>query len=424
MSGSRYDLAVVGGGPGGYVAAIRAAQNGLSVCLIERADLGGVCLNWGCIPSKNLIHQASAFREIAQFESCGVKVDTSGFRYAEVHSKSRKAAGTLSRGIAGLMKKNGIVTTKASAKLRGPGQLVLSTGAEIVARDIILATGSAPTALKGFAFDEKHILSSTGILSLTALPKSLVVIGAGAIGCEFAYVMNAFGVKVTLLEVQDQILPLEDRDSAKVLEKAFTEQGIAILTGTRAIDWSRDAQNINLTISRTGEEEKLSCEKVLIAAGRRPNTDGLGLETCGVRTDERGFVEVAPDYRTSAANIYAIGDIVDTPALAHVASREGEIAVDAVLGRAHAGLDLSLVPSATYCEPQVAGFGLREGVAIAKGSIQKHGFSLRRKRQGRFCWSEDGPCKASDQPRDRRTTWRPYRWSQRVRIDPRIAAHA
>lgn len=361
------DLAVVGGGPGGYVAAIRAARKGLSVCLVERAELGGVCLNWGCIPSKSLIHQAAGFADIAAFERCGLKVDRSGFRYADVHARSRQAARTLSGGIAGLMKKNGIAVIRASARLAGPGRLVLSTGGEVVARNIILATGSSPAVLPGFDFDETRFLSSTGILALSELPRSLAIIGAGAIGCEFAYVMNAFGVKVTLLELQEQLLPLEDRDSAKVVHAAFVEAGVAVITGARVVGWAATDSGLDLTIARAGKESSLSCEKVLIATGRVPNTGDLGLDTAGVRRDGRGFVTVGPDYRTSAPNVYAIGDIVDTPALAHVASREAEIAVDAIVGLAGEGLDRSLVPSAIYCEPQVAGFGLREAEAKSGG---------------------------------------------------------
>lgn len=367
MVDKKYDLVVVGGGPGGYVAAIRAAQKGLSVCLIERAELGGVCLNWGCIPSKSLIHQAAVLEGIASLESCGVKVDRSGLRYVDIHARSRAAAQTLSTGIATLMKKNGIAVLKASAKLNGPGKLSLSTGGGVAARDIILATGSSPAVLQGFDFDESRILSSTGILALNKLPRSLVIVGAGAIGCEFAYAMNAFGVKVTLLELEEQILPLEDRDSAKVIERAYSESGIAVLNGMHAVRWAPTDRGLNLTISKAGKESDLSCEMVLVATGRVPNTGALGIESSGVRRDSRGFVTVGPDYRTAAPNVYAIGDIVDTPALAHVASKEAEIAVNTILGVKSEGLDRSLIPSAVYCEPQVAGFGLRESEATANG---------------------------------------------------------
>jgi dihydrolipoamide dehydrogenase len=360
-----FDVAVIGGGPGGYVAAIRAAQSGLSVCLIERDELGGVCLNWGCIPSKSLIDQATDFKKVASFENYGLKIDRTGFRYADVHAQSRKAARTLSNGISALMKKNGIDVIKASATLNGSGTISLSSGEDVTALDIILATGSRAATVMGFEVDEYRILSSTGILAMDELPESIAIIGAGAVGCEFAYVMNAFGVQTTLLEVDDQVLPLFDRDSSNVIERAFTDGGIDVYTSTRAVGWEAKSRGLELTVAKSGNETTLSCEKVLVAAGRIPNSSDLGLESAGVKCDSRGFVEVGPTYLTSAANIYAIGDLVETPALAHVASKEAEIAVNEILGKAVEPLDLTLIPSVVYCEPQVASIGLSEDQVIA-----------------------------------------------------------
>ena len=363
-----FDLSVVGAGPGGYVAAIRAAQSGRSVCLIERDELGGVCLNWGCIPSKSLIDQAASFEKVASFESYGLKIDRTSFRYADVHARSRKAASTLSNGVLALMKKNGIHVIKASAKLDGPRSISLSNGDTVTAKDIILATGSSASTLPGFEIDESRILSSTGILDMDTLPESLAIIGAGAVGCEFAYVMNAFGVKVTLMEAEDHLLPSADRDSSKVVERAFIGAGIDVLTGTRAVGWVPKGRGLELTLAESGEETRLVCEKVLIATGRSPNSGDLGLDMAGVDCDSRGYVRVGPDYLTTAPNIYAIGDLVDTPALAHVAFKEAEIAVDAIVGRNSEPLDLTLIPSVVYCEPQVASFGLRDDLAIAQGT--------------------------------------------------------
>jgi dihydrolipoamide dehydrogenase len=363
-------VAVIGGGPGGYVAAIRAAQLGLSVAVIEKDVLGGVCLNWGCIPSKSLIHHASEFRALQHMEAFGVRVDRSGFNYGAVHAKSRLAAKTLSDGIAGLLRKNKVEVIKGKARLSAPGKIAL-TGSErpMQAKNVIVATGSRPLAAPGFEPDERDILSSSGILALTELPRSLVVLGAGAIGCEFAYVMNAFGVRVTLVEMAAHILPAEDFEAAKVLDASLRQSGIEIRTGTRAVSWQKTADGLRVRVEAGGKQDEIEAEKVLAAFGRTPNTNGLGLEQIGVKLDGRGYVLTGDYGQTGVAGIFAIGDIVASPALAHVASKEGEIAVEFIAGHpsVHKRVAKDSVPSAIYCEPQVAGFGLREDGAAAKG---------------------------------------------------------
>ena len=363
-----YDIAVIGAGPGGYVAAIRAAQLGLSVCVIEKDTPGGVCLNWGCIPSKSLIHQAGEYLALKEMESLGVKIDRSGFQYAKVQGKSREVAKTLAGGVAFLLKKNKVELISGTATIAGPGKLSLDGGKSVSAKNIIVATGSRPMDVPGFAIDEKTVLSSTGILAATTLPKDLVILGAGAIGCEFAYVMNAFGVKVTLVEMAPHILPFEDFEAAAVVDAGFRKAGITILTGSRALSLKTSAKGAVVSVETAGKTAELSCEKVLAAFGRVPNTGGLGLEKLGVKLNKRGQIETVAYGQTNVAGIFAIGDVTNTAALAHVASKEGEIAVEFIAGHPprDSRISADLVPSAVYCEPQLAGFGLREDQAAER----------------------------------------------------------
>lgn len=379
-----YDVAVIGAGPGGYVAGIRAAQLGLSVCVIEKDTPGGVCLNWGCIPSKSLIHHAAEFGALREMEAFGIRVDRSGFRYGEVHARSRSAARTLASGVAALLRKNEVEVIKGTGSIADIGKITLAEaegGRDCVsARNIIVATGSRPLSLPGFAFDEKLILSSSGMLSLDRLPERLIVLGAGAIGCEFAYVMNAFGVNVTLVELGEHILPAEDFEVAQVLDASFRKSGIGVHTKARAMSWERADGGVVVDVEIAGKVERLKADKVLAAFGRTPNTDGVGLESVDVERTASGHIVTGEHGRTSVPGIFAIGDITTTPALAHVASREAEIVVEHIAGRSPHGaaIDPELVPSAVYCEPQVAGFGLREDRATKDGiAFRKSVFPFR-----------------------------------------------
>lgn len=365
----KYDVAIIGAGPGGYVAAIRANQLGLKVALIEKDTQGGVCLNWGCIPSKALIHQAESYEEIADMKQWGIKIDVTDFDYAKVHENSRKAVKKLTTGVGGLLKKNKVDFIKGSAEIKGPQEIVIEGQGSVQAKKIIIATGSRPRPILGFEFDETVVLSSTGILSQNKLPKTIAILGAGAIGMEFAYVMNAFGVKVTVIEMMPQALPLEDHDIAAVVEKSFTTSGITIHTGTKASKMTKDKDGVSIDIeSSKGEKSVVKAEKLLVAVGRAPNTEGLGLEKIGVEL-EKGFIKVKDYYETNIPGIYAIGDVVwGTPLLAHVASKEGEIAVEHIAGIAHeAKLNPMSIPAAVYCNPQVGSFGLTEKQAKEKG---------------------------------------------------------
>ena len=372
MSTYTYDLAVIGGGPGGYVAAIRASQLGLKVAVIEKDKLGGICGNWGCIPSKALINQAEAYHAIEALEHMGVKIDVSGLDYSKVQAKSRVAADSSGKGTAYLMKKNKIEVIAGTAVITGANEVTVNGNQKITAAGILVATGSRPRELPGFEFDEKTVLSSTGILMLTNLPQSLLILGSGAIGMEFAYVMDAFGVDVTVVEMMPRILPVEDHETAAVVEKAFVKRGVKFHVGTKASALKKTAAGVELTIEKDGKTDVLKAEKILVAVGRVPNTENLGLEKLGVKLD-RGFVTVKDYYQTDATTIYAIGDIVPSPLLAHVASKEGEIAVEFLASKLKGTkaphekkLDPMLIPGATYCEPQIASFGLTEEKAKEK----------------------------------------------------------
>lgn len=365
----QFDLIIIGAGPGGYVAAVYAAQKGLKVAVIEKDTPGGVCLNWGCIPSKNLIHQADVFHSMTEMEAVGVTVDRNALNYEKVQQNSRGVVKTLTGGVASLLKRNKVELIKGAAKITGKGQISLESGDKFSCKNIIVATGSRPMTIPGFEFDEKQVLSSTGILAMTELPKSLIILGAGAIGCEFAFVMNSFGVKVTLVEAAEHILPTEDFETTAVLHNCFKREGIEILTNTRAQTLSKAPNSVTVTLTDKNGEIQVTAEKALVVFGRSPNTASLGLKEMGVKLNERGYVEVKDYGQTHASGIYAIGDITTSPALAHVASKEGEIAVEHIAGlKPHETyIDHSLVPSAIYCEPQVAGFGLREDQAKAQG---------------------------------------------------------
>lgn len=382
MSDGRYDLVVIGGGPGGYVGAIRASQLGLKVALVEADKLGGVCLNIGCIPSKSLIHQANEFATIPHLAKMGITVDTGGFDYRTVFKASRVAADTLSKGVAFLMKKNKIDVVTGYGRIDGPGEVRVNNGEQrLKSRFILLATGSQPRIIPGFEFDGKQVLSSNDSLMQERLPSSTLILGAGAIGMEFAHIYNAFGVDVTVVEMLDSVLPLEDREMASVVAKSFSKRGIKLRTATKALSVEKSEKGCAVVLEKPdGVQETVSVEQVLVVVGRVPNTEDIGLEKVGIAS-EKGFVIVGDFYRTSARGIYAIGDIVPSPMLAHVASKEAEIAVEHMAGKEppQPRLAPDCIPGAVYCEPQIAGFGLtqeraaRNSVAFAKATFPYRG---------------------------------------------------
>lgn len=368
MAEESYDVAILGAGPGGYVAAIRARQLGLKTVVIEKDKPGGVCLNVGCIPSKALIHQAQVWSTISALGQMGAAVDASGFKYESVFKKSRMAAERLSKGVAFLLKKNKVDYVQGTARLRSPGEIEVDGGALIRSKNIIVATGSRPREIPGFSFDSSVVLSSTDALLLQKLPGRMLILGGGAIGMEFAYMLSSFGVDVTIVEMMDRILPLEDSEVVEVVRRAFEKRGVKILAGTKASGLRKTPEGAVVSlVAADSTQSEVTVDQVLVGVGRAPNTEGLGLESVGVKT-ERGYIPVGDYGQTNVPGIYAIGDVVPTPMLAHVASKEGEIAAEHIAGLNPARrVSLDEVPSVVYCEPQIGSFGLTEEEAKARG---------------------------------------------------------
>lgn len=367
---SEYDVVVIGGGPGGYVAAVRAAQLGCSVALVEKSELGGVCLNWGCVPSKNIIHQASLFRSLDEMEAIGVTIDRAQLDYAKVKANSRAVVEQLRSGVSGLLKKNKVDVYSGSARLLSARTIQIDSAQELQTNNIILATGSSPIIPLGFEVNEIDVLSSTGALDLDALPKSMIILGGGAIGVEFAYILRSFGVDVTLIEAASQLLPGADEDVAKLLSQSLQEQGVSIHVATRASAVIRSDSGVVVSLeSQAGVHEDLMAEKALVVFGRRPNTKNLGLENIGVSPDKTGHLAV-DEYGQICPGVYAIGDITASAALAHVASYEGEVAAEHIAAAGNVQ-NLKTVeasaPLAVYCEPQVASFGHSEATLADLG---------------------------------------------------------
>ena len=365
MATYKFDVAVVGTGPGGYVAAIRCAQLGLSVATVEDDRPGGVCLNWGCIPTKALLRNAEVVTLLGRAAEFGIRLSGFEANYAEAVQRSRKVADRTAKGVEFLFRKNkitlfpgrGTLTAKNVVEVKG------ATGAETIeARALILATGSEPKSLPGVAIDEKTVISSNGAVRNERAPRSIAIIGAGAVGVEFADVFAAYGVQVTLVEALPRIVPVEDEEVSKELTRAFTRRGIALKTGVKVASVKPGGAGVVVDL----EGEKLEVEQVLMAIGRTARTAGLGLEGIGVQL-ERGFVKVSPHMETSVKGLYAIGDMAGAPLLAHKAMAEGVVAAEAIAGKSPRPVDYGNVPSCTYCRPQIASIGVTEARARENG---------------------------------------------------------
>ena len=368
-----FDLVVIGAGPGGYEAAIRASQLGMNVAIVEAEDLGGVCLNWGCIPTKAILKAAEQYADVKH----GVPgLVTDGLRpdYPAVISASRKAASRLNKGVAGLMKKNKIQVFMGRGRLAGAGKVEVEgeEAATLEAPRILVATGSTELVLPGVEVDGERVLTSREALESGDLPGSLVVIGGGAVGLEFAYSYAAYGTEVTVIEMQDQILPGFDAEVAQALTQSFTRRKIKIRTGTAYKGYESNGSGVSVQVESEKGEEELRADKVLFGIGRRALTADLGLEAAGVEL-EKGFIKVGPDLRTTADGIWAIGDVIGPPLLAHAASEEGIAAVEFMAGHRTKPVDYNLVPACIYCQPQVATVGLHEAEARDKGHDVKVG---------------------------------------------------
>lgn len=375
----KFDLIVIGSGPGGYVAAIRAAQLGLNVAVVEKESLGGICLNWGCIPTKALLKSAQVFSYIRHAEDYGIKVEKASADFPAVVKRSRGVAEGMSKGIQFLLKKNKITVINGFARLqKGKKIEVKNTDGKTEiyeASHIIIATGARSKELPALKIDEKKIIGYRQALVLPEQPKSMVVVGAGAIGTEFAYFYNAIGTKVTVVEYMEQgLVPREDKDISKELNKVFKKQGIDVLAGyaVEKVDTSGKSCKVTVKDSKSGKTETIECDVVLSAAGVTPNTENIGLEEVGVKTD-RGFITVDDYYQTNIEGIYAIGDVIPTQALAHVASAEGITCVEKIAGHHPEVIDYNNIPGCTYCIPEVASVGYTEDAAKAAGYELKIG---------------------------------------------------
>ena len=373
-----YDLIVLGSGPGGYVAAIRAAQLGMKTAIVERELLGGICLNWGCIPTKALLRSAEIFHYMQHAKDYGLAAEKISADLDAVVKRSRGVAKQLNQGVTHLMKKNKIAVHMGVGKLAGEGKLIVTDkdgkATELAAKNIIVATGARARELPFAKSDGKRVWTYRHAMTPTEMPTKLLVIGSGAIGIEFASFYNDMGAEVTVVEMLDRIVPVEDADVSAFLEKALRKQGMEILlsAGIEKIDVA--ASGVNATIKgKDGKVTTADFSHVIVAVGIVPNTEEIGLQELGVETDDRGFLKTDASCRTNVAGLYAIGDVTQAPWLAHKASHEGVIAVEAIAGNHPHALDPRNIPGCTYCHPQVASVGLTEAKAKEAGYEVKAG---------------------------------------------------
>jgi len=393
-----YDVIVVGSGPGGYVAAIRASQLGFKTAIVERENLGGICLNWGCIPTKALLKSAQVFEYISHAQDYGVSVDGAKHDFEAIIKRSRGVADKMSKGIQFLMKKNKIDVLNGFGKLNAKKELEV-TGADgkvtvAQAKHIVLATGARSRELPALPIDGKKIIGYREAMTLPQQPKSMIVVGSGAIGVEFAYFYNSLGTKVTIVEYMPRIVPVEDEDVSKELEKSFKKKGMTIMTNASVEKADTSGAGVKATVKTANGEEVLEADILLSAAGVATNIENIGLETLNIKT-EKGKVIVDPYYKTNVEGIYAIGDIVPGQALAHVAMKEAVICIEAIAQKEgkfqHVPevLDYNNVPGCTYCTPEIASVGMTEKQA------KEAGYEIK---VGKFPFSVSGKATAAGAP--------------------------
>ena len=380
---SSYDVVVIGAGTGGYVAAIRAAQLGLTVAVVEKQKaLGGTCLIWGCIPTKALLEHAHALKIVQNAKEWGVTLPSGSLAIdmGQVHARKDKIVTGLTKGVEFLFKKNKVEWIKGTARLAGGGKVEVTDGdaGTLEAKDIIVATGSAPRSVPGIEIDHQRIITSDEAIHLKEIPKSLVIMGSGAVGVEFASIYRRFGTEVTVIELLPKLVPLEDEAVSAELEKSFRKQGIKSLTGTRVTKAAAGASGVEIEAQdAAGAVHKLSAEVLLVATGRGPVTSGLGVEALGIEL-VKGYVKVDELYRTSVPGVSAIGDVITFgsgghPQLAHVSSMEGVIVAERIAGRDVQPINYEHVPSCTYCDPEIGSVGLTEAEAKQRGHEVKIG---------------------------------------------------
>ncbi|WP_216897078.1 dihydrolipoyl dehydrogenase [Nocardia alni] len=381
-----FDLLVIGGGPGGYVAAIRAAQRGLSVGLVEKERPGGVCLNWGCIPTKAMLRSAEVFQTVTAAADFGVYADNVRFDFGVVRQRKDGIVKELTDGVAGLLKANGVTVIEGHARFTGPTTVqVFQAGTspifpggpryaaaptetrvrEVSAADVIVATGSVPALLPVPGADLPGVITSDGAFGLTEAPRRIVVIGGSAVGAEWASLFHTFGSEVTVVEMQDRLVPLEDKEIGTALGRSFSKRGITVLTGSTVTGIAEADNALRVNVGGPQARE-IDADVVLVGVGRRPNTADLGLDIAGIDTDARGFIPVDEQLRTGVEHVYAIGDVTGKALLAHVASHQGLTAADVIAGHP-AHIDYAVIPAATFTHPEIASVGLSEDAARAAG---------------------------------------------------------
>lgn len=393
MADTSFDVIVVGGGPGGYVTAIRAAQLGMKTAVVESQHLGGICLNWGCIPTKALLRTSEVYRNIQHAEEFGLSVSGLSFDIKKVIERSRGVAKQLSSGVAFLLKKNKVTVLDGHGKLAGKGKLAVEKDGKKVAdlsgKHIILATGARARSLPGLEADGKLVWTYKEAMVPDMMPKSLLVVGSGAIGIEFASFYNTLGVDVTVVEVMDRVVPVEDAEISAFVQKSFEKQGMKIMTSATVTALKKGANNVTATIEAGGKKSELTVDRVIMAVGIIGNVEGLGLDGTKVKVD-RSHIVIDEWCQTGEPGVYAIGDVAGPPWLAHKASHEGIICVEKIAGQAHVHpLDTSGIPGCTYCHPQIASVGLTE----AKAKEQGHEVKV-----GRFSFIGNGKAIALGEP--------------------------
>lgn len=385
----QFDVIVIGSGPGGYVAAIRAAQLGLKAAVVEKENLGGICLNWGCIPTKALLKSAQVFDYIKHADSYGLKVQGAEVAFSDIIQRSRGVADGMSKGVQFLMRKNKIEVLSGHGKMMGKGKVEVKAAdgktTTYEAKHIILATGARSRTLPNIPQNGKTIIGYREAMTLPVQPKSMVVVGSGAIGSEFSYFYNAIGTKVTMIEYMPNILPVEDEEVSKTMEKIFKKQGIDVRTGTTVEKVETDGKSCTVTFSSAKGTETITCDVVLSAVGVVANLEDLGLEAMGVKTD-KGKITVDAFYQTNVAGVYAIGDVIPGPALAHLASHEAIVCIEKIAGKNPHPIDYNNIPGCTYTYPEVASVGYTEKAA------KEAGFDIK---VGKFPFSASGKASAA-----------------------------